>query len=165
METSRIITKDKPLVVTVGTYEKPKDVLDEVRSEGYEVSDLAKMMVKDALTPLEERQKIRLVAPTPSDLEFFHNPSTEEIIERATNFFGLKRIPAEAMPKLRLAYPNQPDGERCIGMHEPLERNDTPKLLSVSNHNKKWLSVAHQLDSRWRVGYSPRIRFVFACDL
>ncbi len=165
MEPSEVITKKNPLVVTVGTYKNPKEIVGEVQGAGYGVSEMARIVIGNAAATLvDKKQEVELAFLTLEDLKFDHWPATEEIVDRATNSLGFEKIPPEAMAKLRLALPNQSSGERCIGMHEPLKGNDSERLLSVSNHcGKLWLTVPLQLQPFWKVKEDvPPLKFVFA---
>jgi len=91
---------------------------------GGQVSKYARdIMGKTDFTVLTKKITLDLVKLSVFDLGFENDATLKEIYERAISL-GLKLLPAEAGPQLRLQYLDQPIGEWLIMAMEPIEDSD-----------------------------------------
>jgi len=95
-----------------------------LKDNGCRISDWAKdIMKKPAFAVSPEKVELNLVKVSVVELGFSSDATREEIYERAISM-GLKLVPVEAGPQLRLQYPEQPYGEWLFMAMEPIKDSD-----------------------------------------
>lgn len=115
--------------VTVGTYTDVRDLVFDLSEKGYSISEVRNIVQQKEFRLVEEKRKIDLVAPTLDKIGLPYSATTRDIVVCGMNNFGLEMIPPEAMVRLRIAYIDQPDGERCIGIHKPISTSAVDRRL------------------------------------
>jgi hypothetical protein len=126
--------------ITIGG-KTAKELTKELKDNGFEISDYAKdeMMENKEFKPLKKAEKLDLVILSVNDLGFPSGATRQEIYEKAQEL-GLKIVPAEVGPQLRLQYEDQPMGEYLIIGSEP---------LAASSGNLSVFNVDHRDSGRW----------------
>lgn len=95
-----------------------------LKDNGCSISDWAKdIMRKPAFAVTPEKAELNLVKVSVAELGFSSDATRKKIYERAISM-GLKLVPAEAGPQLRLQYPKQPHGEWLLMAMEPIKDSD-----------------------------------------
>ncbi len=125
------------------------DFSQDITDAGGRASNLAKnIMGKPSFTVSRELIKLDLVKVSVADLGFLKNVSLEEIYNRVISR-GLKLLPAEAGPQLRLQYVDQPNGERLFMAMEPIkDSNGVLHVFDVKRGDYLWLDAHYAYPSR-----------------
>jgi len=99
---------------------------------GFRISDYAHHMLRhEDFTTAKNPEQADLVRLTVGDLGFDHDPTTDEIYQRAQEL-GLELCPAEVGPHLRLDYKDQPLGEWLrIAMKQISDPGGSPSVFRV----------------------------------
>lgn len=121
--------------VILGKYRHQEEYFQQLVSQNFEIAPWAYPML-DATFPLNAQLvSVDLVAISVLDLGFDRPVSYGNLLRRASAM-GLQKCPAEVGPALRLAYPDQPTGERLIIAMDGIEigpESDLPLLFAVTN--------------------------------
>ena len=147
--------------IKLGVYKSPDAYRDALEAgkhlSGAWVSDL---FGKPACTCASEEIDVDLVVLSVADLGFKEGALYSQICERAPAI-GLDLCPAEVGPALRLAYGNQPRGERLVIATKPFtDSGDDLDLfvMEVSGGGGLWLRGDCGPSDRF---WEPDRRFVF----
>lgn len=121
-----------------------------LKSNGFRISDYADEIL--GKTPMSaEKTQLDLVVATVAELGFPNGATRDQIYTRAHEL-GLSLCPAEVGPALRLAYPNQPNGEWLLIAMEPITGSGGDLGVFYVGHGDdvRWLYARWRyLDSVW----------------
>jgi hypothetical protein len=144
--------------VTLGTYSTTAKLRKALEAAGHRIGDWAGDIL--AKTPISKKcVELDLYEVTVGDLGFANGATRADIYRRATEL-GFVTVPAEAGPLLRLALPNQANGEwLLIGMEPLTGRDGNPDVFDVGRDDDgSWLdALCVSADNVWNPGY----RWVF----
>jgi hypothetical protein len=155
--------KIKQKINKLGTGIKTKDdFIKALEGQGNKIHDWSKDLMSQlgfTETITEKQTEQKLIILTVKVLGFTGSATVKEIFDRAKEL-GLKLCPAETGPQLRLQYPEQPTGERCIiGMEPILDSDGRPRLFSVYRFSDvPWL---YSYYGRSANGYRDYYHFAF----
>lgn len=144
--------------ITIGG-KTAKELAKEIKKKGYKIDGFTvkELLGNKDFKPQKKVEKLDLVILSVKELGFPDGATTREIYEKAQEL-GLKLVPAEVGPQLRLQYEDQPMGEYLLVGSEPLAassgflivfnvlRNDRGRWLGTLDGNPggRWLS-----NGRW----------------
>ncbi|MEK7181390.1 MAG: hypothetical protein AAB738_03625 [Patescibacteria group bacterium] len=137
-----------------------EELMDELRAAGIKISSYAKDMLEsrefETQKSVEEEALVRL---TVADLGFAHSATTEQTYERAHEL-GLELCPAEAGPRYRLKYTDQPMDEWIyIGMKQICGSSGNPYVFKLERgEGGLWLG-GYWADPAFK--WDPEYEFVF----
>lgn len=117
------------------------------------------IMGKSDFTVSQELTKLNLVKVSVADLDFPDGATLKKIYERAISI-GLKLVPAEAGPQLRLQYTNQPIDEWLLMAMEPIKDSGGDPLIFHVQHDDDGLWLYARYGHPGLVWHSGRV-FVF----
>ncbi|RAI36252.1 hypothetical protein [Rhodoplanes serenus] len=126
---------------------------------GIQVSgDADRLLARPGLRVAERKRPVELATVSPAELGFAHGARYDELRDRARKL-RLGPCPAETGAALRLAYRDQPVGERLVVAMPPVGDPEDPLLFTVDcDEDGLWLDVHDgHADVLWR----PDDRFVF----
>ncbi|HRY76966.1 MAG TPA: hypothetical protein P5524_02290 [Candidatus Paceibacterota bacterium] len=125
--------------ITLGVYQSVSAYREALEKAGFRIGAWA----SDVLNGIQVSQsqvQLDLVALSVADLGFKEAVQPDQIYARAKEL-GLELCPPEVGPALRLAYPDQPQGEWLgIAMELIFDRHDDPGVFNVGYDGDRWLS-------------------------
>lgn len=170
----RILIQKLPVWKTIelGRINNLRSIREELKSKGFEIENWANDILNK--TPVvQKRIRLDLVKITSVQLGFKDSVTYQEIFKRAQEL-DLKPVPAEAAPRLRLRYPDQPENEWLhIGMEPILDSKGDPTIFDIMHfdghtysdsthsphsHSLQLCSSSVRSDVLW----SPSSKWVFA---
>lgn len=145
--------------ITIGG--KSSEILMAEIEDKFSLGDYAKSMMKHkSFTTLPKEEAIELVIITPRDLGFESLPTFRTFLDTIKKHPKYELCSGEEAAHLRLAYPNQPEGEGIYVVMETIsDSDDFPCVFSVVHEDdyllldSSWKDPAHtpHLDALWAV--------------
>jgi hypothetical protein len=127
--------------IQTGGYRSKGHLLHCLRCSNFKISNGACDVIdQKSFNLLKEKEIIKLAFFPIADLGFHKGSWYEDIFNKAKEY-GLYLCPVETALLLRLAYPDQPIGQKIIVAHEPIiDSSENSSILGISrdNHNK-WI--------------------------
>jgi hypothetical protein len=145
--------------VKLGTYESLEGLSAALTSVGFEVSGPAADLLKK-MTLAPNQAEIPLVNVSVRELGFEKGAILIQVFNRALEC-GLRLVPAEVGPQLRMKYPSQPDKAWLrVGMQPIADSEGYPSVFYLERvMGKLWLSTDYGHSSYFS---NPDCRWVFA---
>ncbi|MFH1088418.1 MAG: hypothetical protein V1719_01085, partial [Patescibacteria group bacterium] len=155
-----IIQRPPWKTIELGTQPNADGYRKALKQNGFRISDWANdIMDKPAFTVANQPETIDLVFVTVAELGFPDGATRKDIYEKALSL-GLSLCPPEVGSALRLAYPDQPNGEWIfIGMEPITDSDGDLNVFCVARADSdQWLLTdCADPDSVWRSSF----RWVF----
>ncbi len=144
--------------ITLGVHQSVEAYSTAIESTGFKISPYARQMLAKTLI-IAQQVTLELFSATTAELGFLNGATFKQICARIKEL-GYELCPAEVGPALRLAYPDQPNGEWCRIVMETLSDSDGSPSVFLIEHDGGGL----WLRSVWLYPadvWSPASRWVF----
>jgi hypothetical protein len=145
--------------ITIGTFGNIERIRESLKQAGHAVSNYASEGLDMILLSKNEKD-IDVVILSVSELGFKTGATYDDICKRAVEL-GLMLLPAEAGPKIRLDYTNQPNGERLRIAMNPYNGSDGYLRIFCLKRDDESGSLLYSGFFKQESIWFPESRFLF----